>query len=300
MKGRTVKRMTLIDLINTWNLRNDKEIDDLTSFFEGCVIDSRLDRDIVIMSIIDECGSMKPLYNVSSTMRVFTENWFKKYQWNIGKLCDTLDFEYDPLTNKRTDWTEKVDIDQNLATEEDIEESRERNNTGTQSTADTGTQSKTNTGTQSMANTGTQKTENTGTQRTDYDEDVENTISAMNESGYQPDNKSETDGGSTRTDDLEMLRTDNLNGTRTDNLNEMRTDNLNSLRTDNLTENIARASDRDKNENLQWNETDTHEESGLVNGTFQDLIEKERKIAQFSIYNWIAKKYASEMFLLVY
>ena len=269
--------MTLIDLINTWNLQHDKEIDDLTSFFSECIIDERLDRDVVIMSIIDECGAMRPLYNVSQTMKVFTENWFKKYRWNIGKLCDTLDFEYDPLTNKKTDWTETTEIEQNLVTEEGIEESKEKKNTGTQKVEDTGTQK--------MENTGTQKMENTGTQKTEYNEDVDNTTSAMNANDYQPDNKSETDGESTRTDDLESTRTDDLESTRTDD----------------LTETESRTNDRDKSENLDWNETDTHTETGMSGSvSYQDLIEKERKIAQFSIYNWIAKKYASEMFLLVY
>ena len=285
--------MTLIDLINTWNLQHDKEIDDLTSFFSECIIDERLDRDVVIMSIIDECGAMRPLYNVSQTMKVFTENWFKKYRWNIEKLCDTLDFEYDPLTNKKTDWTETTEIEQNLVTEEGIEESKEKKNTGTQKVEDTGTQKMENTGTQKMENTGTQKMENTGTQKTEYNEDVENTTSAMNANDYQPDNNSETVGESTRTDDLESTRTDNLESTRTD--------NLESTRTDNLTETESRSNDRDKSENLDWSETDTHTETGMSGSlSYQDLIEKERKIAQFSIYNWIAKKYASEMFLLVY
>ena len=293
--------MTLIDLINTWNLQHDKEIDDLTSFFSECIIDERLDRDVVIMSIIDECGAMRPLYNVSQTMKVFTENWFKKYRWNIEKLCDTLDFEYDPLTNKKTDWTETTEIEQNLVTEEGIEESKEKKNTGTQKVEDTGTQKMENTGTQKMENTGTQKMENTGTQKTEYNEDVENTTSAMNANDYQPDNNSETVGESTRTDDLESTRTDDLESTRTDNLESTRTDNLESTRTDNLTETESRSNDRDKSENLDWSETDTHTETGMSGSlSYQDLIEKERKIAQFSIYNWIAKKYASEMFLLVY
>ena len=43
-----------------------------------------------------------------------------------------------------------------------------------------------------------------------------------------------------------------------------------------------------------------HVESGNDGVVYQDLIKKEREVAQFSIYGWIAKKYKSELFLLVY
>lgn len=293
--------MTLIDLINTWNLEHDVELDNFETFFAGCTIDNRLDRGVVIGTILDECGSMKPLYNVSGTFKWFTENWFKKYQWNIGKLCDTLDFEYNPLRNKWSESTDTVMIDQNLKTDEDVTESSERDNTGTRTVADTGTQRTDNTGTQKTNDTGTQRTNDTGTQRTEYGETTENTISAMNSGTYQPDNNSVMSGDSERTDDLESLRTDNLESLRTDNLESLRTDNLESLRTDNLKEVVEKANGRDKEEVLDWDETDTHAEEGMSGSTtYQDLIEKERKIAQFSVYNWIAKKFASEMFLLVY
>ena len=101
---------------------------------------------------------------------------------------------------------------------------------------------------------------NTGTEGTVFNET--NTISAMNSSTYQPDTK--RDGTSTRTD------------------------------------NLKETNDSNKNENLTWDETDTHTESGTERIPYQDLIEKERKVSQFNIYMWIADKYSSELFLMVY
>ena len=118
---------------------------------------------------------------------------------------------------------------------------------------------------------GTEETrtkDNTGTKESTYSDTDTNTISAMNSSNYQPDTKTESGGTNTVTD--------------------------------NLKEEIEAAKDRQKNENLAWDETDTHTESGTDGTPYQDLIEKERKIAQFSIYGWIARKYKSELFLLVY
>ena len=263
-----MKSVTLIDIIQIGNFNTEKDLNDTDWLYGDIDIDDRLDKDILIDSIIDQCGAMRAIYNTTPIFKRFSDNFFKKYKWNIGKLIDTLELKYDPIINKSVNWTETTSIEQNLDTEEGIEENREKSNTGTQTKADTGTQTKADTGTQSNV----------------YNETQENTISAMNSSTYQPDNKKETDGDNTRTDNLTSTRTDNLTSTRTDDLSET----------------INATNDRNKNENLTWEETDTHKEDGLNNITFQELIEKERKVAEFSIYNWITKKYAKELFLLVY
>lgn len=307
--------MTLLDIIETYNVMHDKPLDDIGAIFADIDIDSRLDKDILIGALLDQCGAMRVIYETTPTFKYFSDNFFKKYKLNISKLMDTLELRYDPLINKISNWTEKTDIEQNLDTEEGKGEHRVKANTGTQTTNDTGTQKTDNTGTQTFKNTGTQttndtgtqKTEDTGTQKNEYEDVQENTISAMNASTYQPDNKKETDGSNTRTDDLESLRTDNLQSLRTDDLQNKRTDDLENLRTDNLQskrtddleEEESSTLDRTKNEDLLWDETDTHSETGMTTDA-QSLIEKERKIAQFSIYNWITKKYASELFLLIY
>lgn len=294
---------------------HDKPLDDMGSIYADIDIDERLDKDILIGALLDQCGAMSVIYETTPTFKYFSDNFFKKYKWNIGKLMDTLELRYDPLINKKLDWTETTDIEQNLDTDEAHTEERTKGNTGTQTTADTGTQTNADTGTQTNKNTGTQTNKNTGTQTTaetgtqenEYEDHQENTISAMNADTYQPDNKKDTTGGNTRTDDLLNTRTDNLTGTRTDDLTSTRTDNLTSTRTNNLTktrtdnleESVNASNTRTKDEDLTWDETDTHTESGMTVDA-QSLIEKERKIAQFSIYNWITKKYANELFLLVY
>ena len=308
--------MTLLDLIETYNIMHDKPLDDIESIFADIDIDARLDKHVLIGSILDECGAMDAIYTTTPTFKYFSDNFFKKYKWNIGKLIDTLEFQYNPLENKKLDWVETTDIRQDLDTSEQTDAERNKENTGTQTTqntgtqttADTGTQTTADTGTQTTHQTGTQTTEDTGTQVNDYSETTTNTISAMNSSSYEPDNRSEKAGSNTRTDDLTSERTDDLTNQRTDNLTSQRTDNLTSQRTDNLTnlrtdalaENVTSTNAREKSEDLTWDETDTHSEHGTNNVLYQDLIEKERKVAQFSVYGWISRKYAKELFLLVY
>lgn len=228
--------MNLASMIEMYNIKIGNNIDDVESLYADIDIDARLDKSILINSILDECGAMNCLYTTTATFKRFSDNFFKKYKWNIAKLLDTLELRYDPIKNKNVQWTETTSIEQNLNTEEESGETRNRANTGTQ-----------------------------GNQ---YSETEENTISAMNSSTYQPDNNRSSSGSNTRTD--------------------------------NLNEAITSDKDRNKNEALTWEETDTHIESGVNDAIVQELIEKERKVAQFSIYNWIAKKYAKELFLLIY
>lgn len=228
--------MTLLDMIELYNIQKGLDLDNIESIFADIDIDARIDKSALAVSIVDVCGAMDCIYNTTPTFKYFSDNFFKKYKWNITRLLDTLEFEYDPMKTKSMQWTETTDIQQNLDTAEESGENRNK------------------------ANTGTQKNE--------YEENEENTISAMNSSSYQPDNKLDRNGENTRTD--------------------------------NLNEAITSEKERNKNEALDWDETDTHVESGNDGTPYQDLIEKERKVSQFNIYNWISNKYAKELFLLVY
>lgn len=228
--------MTYLDMIEIYNARNGNELDYIGSIIADADIDERLDRDVLAGVLLDKCGAMHCIYETTSTFKYFSDNFFKKYKWNIGKLIDSIELEYDPLKNKNLTWTETTDIAQNLDTEETSDEDRERKNTGTQGSV--------------------------------YSENETNTVSAMNSSTYEPDSKRDISG--------------------------------NNQRTDNLNEKIDATRIRNKGEELTWDETDVHTESGTVDTAYQDLIEKERRQAQFNVYNWIAEKYSKELFLLVY
>lgn len=217
--------MTFLDMIEIYNIsKGNENLDDIGSIFADIVIDNRIDKNTMISAILDKCGAMRCIYETTATFKYFSDHFFKKYQWNISRLADTLDFEYNPLQNNKVDWTETTNIKQDLDTVENTSENRDKTN--------------------------------------GYNGTETNTISAMNSNDYEPDNRSQN--------------------------------------TSSATENIDADKDRSKEEDLTWEETDTHHETGTINTPFQDLIEKERKVSQFNVYNWIAEKYASELFLLVY
>ena len=248
--------MTFLDMIELYNIAEGNELNDIEAIFSDVVLDQRLDKSILAGVLLDYCGAMDCIYTTSPTFKYFSDSFFKKWAWNISKLCDTLTFQYDPLKNKNLEWTETTQIEQNLDTEED----RTRANTGTQGNSYSDTKS------------------NTHSDSDTYDETDTNTISAMNSSSYEPDNKKVIDGSKSNSGNF--TETDSGSNTRTDNLNER----INAT----------------KGEDLNWDETDRHVESGTDGVAYQDLIQKERKLAEFNIYNWIANKYAHELFLLVY
>lgn len=228
--------MTLLDIIETYNYTKGNELYDMESFFEDIELDSRLDKSVLIGTLIDECGALTCLYNTTGTFKYFSNLFFKRYKQNIKELIDTMEFEYDPLKNMNLTWTETTNIEQNLDTEESTDETRSKSNTGTVTDVNSNTET--------------------------------NTVSAMNSSDYEPDNKSEESGTNTRTN--------------------------------NLSESITAGTERAKGEDLTWAETDTHTESGTKDVIYQDLIEKQRRVIQFNIYDWIKKRYRNELFLLVY
>ena len=276
--------MTYFDIVQSYNLMNNNNLNDITSIFDGIDIDSRVDKEILATTILDECGAMRCIYTTSVTFKVFSDNFFKKYKDAITKTLDALDIKYNPIQTIDFNWTETTDISQNLDTGEDTTENRTKTNTGSETT--------TGSNTESTSSNNSTETNNTGTRTDSGNSTEENTVSAMNESTYQPDSHKTLATSNTRTDDLtETEETD---------FTESKTAESTEETVDDKHETINATNNRTKNEQLTWGETDTHTEKGSKGFAYQDLIQKELKIRNFSIYSWIAKKYASELFLLIY
>ena len=120
--------MTFLDMIETYNIVNGNDLNDIESIFKDIELDERLDKSTLAGVLLDECGAMRCIYETTASFKYFSDLFFKKYAWNITKLVNSLNFEYDPLKNKNMEWTETTQIEQNL----DTEENREKNNTGTE------------------------------------------------------------------------------------------------------------------------------------------------------------------------
>ena len=62
------------------------------------------------------------------------------------------------------------------------------------------------------------------------------------------------------------------------------------------TENYTSAQDTNTKDNEETRDT----KKGITNLTYQDLIEKQRKVVQFSIYEWILKEFAKDLLVAIW
>ena len=203
--------MNLIDILDIYSLENDS--DQLYLLFDDIVLDERIDKDTLLMTVLKELGAMRPITTDPDLYKMLVDNFFKKYSSNISKLLDTLDLEYDPLGNK------------------DLSEVEHRHSVG--------------------------DIDNTDTYDTNTDDTTTNEVSAYDSTEYQPKSKDTTDH-----------------------------DVHHSAETTSDIDSVV-----DTNKTIKGKDGDM---------TFQEMIEKERKIAEFNIYNWITKQMRRELFLLVY
>lgn len=215
--------MNLIDLIEISTLYRSKE--DYFWMWEDIVIDERLDKNVLIGEIVNKCGQMYPLTTTVASFKNMTENFFRKWNYQIGKLIDTQEFEYNPIWNRDGTIKELRNIER--AREESVTEDADMKN----------------------------NTENNGRN--------ENSVSAYNTDTYQP----------------------------------------NSLDVSNDTRDFSETFDRDRDtdENETTVESFTQTNQGNVGvTTTQSMINEERALYEFNVYNWIIDKYSKECFLRVW
>lgn len=239
--------MNLLDVLDMYAMLNDS--DDLTLMLQDYTLDSRLDRGVMNITIIRELGAMRPFVNDTTVFKLSLENFFNKWNYNIGKLIDTMYYEYDPIGNKALHRT----LNENSTDDRTLGETEHR-----ESTADIDNTDK--------YSTNTDNTE-TGTQETQ--------VSAYDISTYQP---------------KERITHTTTNDTDTTHSGETTSDIKSDVDTShNLTE--GNENEHHLGENITGKDGDS---------SYQELIEQERRLAEFNIFEWIIKRMREELFLLVY
>lgn len=203
--------MNLIDILDLYAMENDS--DDLFLMLSDYTLDNRIDRNVLNRVIIKELGAASPYVHNTKIFKFALEEFFNKYNYNIGKLLDTMYIEYDPLSNKK------------------ITEEEHRNSTG--------------------------DIDNTDTYTTTQGVDTEEKVSAFDATTYQPKAKEEKDGVTKHRGETTSDIASTVDTRRT-------------------------VSGKDSPD------------------TYQSLVEQERQLADFNIFNWIIQRMRKELFLLVY
>ena len=244
--------MNLIDVLDMYDMLNGST-GNLFNMLQSYTLDSRIDREQLNKTILIKLGTCRPLTTNVTVFKVMLEEFFNRYNYNIGKLLDTMYYDYDPLGNK--------DITRELG-EVATEDHNKVNTEHRESVGD-------------IDNTDTYTTGQTGTDTINGTE--EHQVSAYDVSSYQPKDKSISNS------------TENTSN--------------NTSHTGATTSDIK--SDVDTNANETLDKDTSHNLKETIKGkdsdeSYQSLIEQERELAQFNIFNWIIQQMRRELFLLVY
>lgn len=86
------RHKTLVDIM--------EGLEDKEYIWSDIALDARLSKDVLISLIIEECSTSIPLYQLPDILKYQTEQFFKMWEYQIGKLIDTQEFEYNPIWNK--------------------------------------------------------------------------------------------------------------------------------------------------------------------------------------------------------
>lgn len=215
--------MNLVELMEIWTLQNDGR--EPMELLMAANVDERIDKKLLMEQIVIQCGGLTPMFNTSWSFDTWHKHWFDYHKGEISKLIDTLDLEYNPIESysRYEDMKHNAKEDTNTTDNDVIEETRKR-------------------------------------ESTDSDE---NTVSAYNESLYQPDSK--RDGKSNEAE-----------GRKLDDKREYKRGREFNSKDDNY----------------------VHGNNGLF--TVQHLIEEQRRLVTFNVMDWIVNKYMKDGFLLVY
>lgn len=104
----------------------ENDSDDLMLMLQDYTLDNRINRDNFNRIIIKELGAMRPLVTNTKVFKFSLEAFFNKWNYNIGKLIDTMYYEYDPIGNK--------DLNRKLNESEHRESTADIDNTDTYDT----------------------------------------------------------------------------------------------------------------------------------------------------------------------
>ena len=201
----TFVRLTLIGLY--------KHVPEL---FDMLALPPAYDRNTFIDTVLLDHGEKRVVYPEPDFFKYAVGVWSRKWAASLERIALALESEYNPIYNydRFEKWDEHESGDYKNRVEKGGEDVLTRD--GTVTTTETGSTTTTESGTVTTANNGTVTTTETGTTtETTNDMTTERTVSAFNENGYQPDEKSTVNGTVTREPDTTQTVTPNTTETVT-------------------------------------------------------------------------------------
>lgn len=259
------------------------------TIFDNIVLPDTIDKTLTIDAIMYKYGHA-PLFRPDPTyLKYFIGSWSRKNSYTWSKLQATTLLEYEAINNyDRTETsTDKRTISSNGNESENINRTSSGSDVTNGSTHDSGSSS-----------SSVDEAESTSGQNRETDTKgtaTESTISADNSSVYQPNTKEVNSGA------------DTLDSTNSGNRDfESSTRNTTSAdQTSNQTINRSDKDDTGRELSRTEDTTETVEHTVRAYGnigvtTSQQMLEAERQVVQFNVYDFIADSFHNEFCLMLY
>lgn len=249
------------------------------------VLDSRINKDTLWDNIIFEFGELECVDSSFECFWKHLQTFFKKWNLPISELMNTLEYKYDPLQNVN------YQVERNLSREVQRELGRDFVSTLASAIKKAIDQSDTYADTRSGNDDRAIKDdEATNTSNTHTDSHY---VSAFNQ--IQPpdtDTYDNRDAGNwTETTTINQDKTDSLAWSDKKNSTDTIDRDEDTTRNDDATERT------DENEKTGTGENEGTKKVGTDRVSFQELIQEQRDIVVFNIYNWISDKFAKEFLI---
>ena len=272
-----------------------------STIFENMQIPNGLDKSIEEAHIMMKCQDLEILYPDFDSLKAMIGIWSSMNIAKWTKLYGTMNYNYDPLhpfdvtetsiTNKENETITNKTENKIKSEDETTKRNREYNEKISSIEAISSDRDET----YSDSQTGKEEnTENTT-------ESNEQNVAAFNSSVAEPSTENSSIKGSAARKD----KTENQNSN--DTVNEDSTRNENSERTNNEEseytkerENIANGASNEQMNESGMNNKYTKTVGNMGSNTFQDLIESERNILEFNIYEYIAESFKQTFCIMVY
>lgn len=238
---------------------------DSPSFIDDNQVIHTLNRDDVINNILLNCAELEVVYPSFETMKFAIGVWSASNQRTWEKLYKSMYLEYNPIWNVDSNETETE------TNERDISRLHTGSNNETLNLSDAETRNLTDAETRNLT-------------------DAENVNITDTESvqGFNSNSWSESKRNvKTGTDSFTHTGTDTVNHTGTDTINHTGTDNVAITNNETVDDDNERVLNKRRTGNIGVTAT-------------QDLIQKEREIADFSIIEYITKSFKERFCILVY
>lgn len=283
------------------NLQN--QLDYLPSLLDGVnVVPTGIDANILKSEIMLECGLLTPLYSEPAVMKAAIAQWFAARSWTFDHLIKIIAAEYSPIEN----YDRKEDYTKNTANIRDVSEvlsgTDQRDITEKLSGMDRHDITETLSGTDQRDTTETLSNSDTTTRSVEGDLTTEQEVSAYNSSSYVDSQKSTVTDGQEITTETEYGKTTTTDDDVTYGKKTTTDDDISYGKTtttdDDVTYGKTTTTD-DDSQGLENLHSYIHGNIGVT--TNQQMIEQELALlAEFNIYNWIAKQFSADLMLQLY